>query len=174
MDMRRDPNILVMLLARQYRAERNFWLSVFTISSWSALWVIYQVGGCVFLGGVEILGVWCAAAKDSLLPSLCLEPIKKLLRRSCWQLNARLTQSHALQHHHALSSDPAQVNREKHVLRGKLLALQGKGGAAADEISFLGAKKEDEMRQAAKDVAAATKPPGPVPAEVELVAKKDL
>lgn len=60
------------------------------------------------------------------------------------------------------------------MLRGKLLALQGKGGAAADEISFLGAKKEDEMRQAAKDVAAVTKPPGPVPAEVELVAKKDL
>lgn len=58
MDMRRDPNILVMLLARQYRAERNFWLSVFTISSWSALWVIYQVGGCVFLGGVGIVGVW--------------------------------------------------------------------------------------------------------------------
>ena len=83
MDMRRDPNILVMLLARQYRAERNFWLSVFTISSWSALWVIYQVGGGVFWGGVEIVGVWYATAMDAPLPSLCREPIKKLLCRSC-------------------------------------------------------------------------------------------
>lgn len=43
LENRRDPNILVMLLARQYRNERNFWLALFTLSSWAVLWIVYQV-----------------------------------------------------------------------------------------------------------------------------------
>lgn len=43
LDNRRDPNVMVMLLARQYRNERNFWLSLFTLAAWTVLWVVYTV-----------------------------------------------------------------------------------------------------------------------------------
>lgn len=38
-----------------------------------------------------------------------------------------------------------QVNKEKHELRGQLLALQGRAREAAAEVAFLGRRKELEM-----------------------------
>lgn len=64
-----------------------------------------------------------------------------------------------------------QVNRDKHVLRGKLLALQGQGKAAAEEVAFLGQATADGMEAAGRQAAQAT---GPSPATVEMVTKKDL
>ncbi|KAL6778556.1 hypothetical protein ACKKBF_B15260 [Auxenochlorella protothecoides x Auxenochlorella symbiontica] len=107
LENRRDPNILVMLLARQYRNERNFWLALFTLSSWAVLWVVYQ------------------------------------------------------------------VNRDKHVLRGKLLALQGKGAAAADEVAFLGNDSARRLERAGDNVAA-TRPAGTSRPTVDGIVKKDL
>ncbi len=54
-------------------------------------------------------------------------------------------------------SHPAavQVNKEKHELRGKLLALQGRPAEAAQEIGFLGARREQEMRDMGQAAAAA-------------------
>ena len=44
-----------------------------------------------------------------------------------------------------------QVNREKHELRGRLLALQGRGDEAASEVTFLGRRAQAEMcRQAGR------------------------
>lgn len=40
----------------------------------------------------------------------------------------------------------AQVNKEKHELRGQLLALQGRPSEAAGEVSFLGQAHAEEMR----------------------------
>ena len=48
-----------------------------------------------------------------------------------------------------------QVNKEKHELRGKLLALQGRPAEAAQEIGFLGPKREQEMREMGQAAAAA-------------------
>jgi hypothetical protein len=49
----------------------------------------------------------------------------------------------------------AQVNKEKHELRGRLLALQGKATEAAQEVGFLGAQREQEMRDMGRRAAAA-------------------
>jgi hypothetical protein len=38
-----------------------------------------------------------------------------------------------------------QVNKEKHELRGQLLALQGRGHEAAAEVALLGRRKEAEL-----------------------------
>lgn len=64
-----------------------------------------------------------------------------------------------------------QVNRDKHVLRGKLLALQGQGKAAAEEVAFLGQATADGMEAAGRRAAQGA---GPSPGIVEMVAKKDL
>ncbi|GAB4823660.1 hypothetical protein N2152v2_010706 [Parachlorella kessleri] len=48
-----------------------------------------------------------------------------------------------------------RVNKEKHELRGKLLALQGRPAEAAQEIGFLGARREQEMRDMGQAAAAA-------------------
>ena len=46
-----------------------------------------------------------------------------------------------------LPHSPFQVNKEKHELRGQLLALQGRPTEAVQEASFLGAERELEMRE---------------------------
>ena len=55
-----------------------------------------------------------------------------------------------------------QVNKEKHELRGKLLALQGRPAEAAQEIGFLGARREQEMREMGQAAAAAAAAQGRV------------
>lgn len=47
----------------------------------------------------------------------------------------------------------AQVNREKHELRGQLLALQGRGDEAAREVGFMGRSAEAEMCRMGKAAA---------------------
>lgn len=54
-----------------------------------------------------------------------------------------------------------QVNREKHELRGRLLALQGRGDEAASEVGFIGRHAEAEMCRVGKAAAA-----GPLGASV--------
>lgn len=67
----------------------------------------------------------------------------------------------------------SQVNRDKHVLRGKLLALQGKGAAAADEVAFLGNDSARRLERAGDNVAA-TRPAGTSRPTVDGIVKKDL
>jgi hypothetical protein len=54
-----------------------------------------------------------------------------------------------------------RVNREKHELRGRLLALQGRGDEAASEVGFMGRHAEAEMCRVGKAAAA-----GPLGASV--------
>ena len=78
-------------------------------------------------------------------------------------------------HPPAHPTPPTQVSREKHELRGRLLALQGRGEEAASEVTFLGRQAEAEMcRQAGRaslaGVAAKLRPlpPADAPAGAQL------
>lgn len=48
---------------------------------------------------------------------------------------------------------PLQANRDKHELRGRLLALQGRGDEAASEVGFMGRQAEAEMCRVGKAAA---------------------
>ncbi|KAL4853877.1 5'-adenylylsulfate reductase 3 [Chlorella vulgaris] len=84
---KRDPNIVVLLLSQKFRHERNFWISLYSLTAWVVLLVVHR------------------------------------------------------------------VNREKHELRGQLLALQGRGDEAAREVGFMGRSAEAEMCRMGKAAA---------------------
>lgn len=52
-----------------------------------------------------------------------------------------------------------QVNKEKHELRGQLLASQGRGAEAAQEVAFVGRQAEAEMCRISREAQAAGKGP---------------
>lgn len=78
-----------------------------------------------------------------------------------------------------------KVNKEKHELRGRLFASQGRGAEAAQEVAFVGHQAEAEMCRMGKEALAAGKgplgrglqaglaaqPAGVAPSGVELVGK---
>lgn len=154
-----------MLPAAACRHERNFWISLYSLTAWVVLLIVHRVR-CGWEAG-SVQGGSCNAAatvQARLLGARCSTAAhQRLADSSSTALGLLVPDANSPHPPPCVPESPfpigcpcsprLQVNREKHELRGHLLALQGRGEEAASEVTFMGRAAEVEMSRVGKAAA---------------------